>query len=445
MKPPQPSPLSHPSGIFRIVKHYPLVSRTILSIGARCFHARRKTSQLLATAGLAAALCEPPTLATAANFPSPAIPDGLGVNIHFVGAPAQDLDAIQTAGFRFVRMDVCWEKVEKQKAVYDFKPYDELSNGLAKRGIRALYILCYGNKLYEPDWSVRTQAGREAFARFAEAAARRYRSRGVIWELWNEPNYERFWQPASNASEYMALAKVVLPAIRRGDPNAMCLAPGLSGFSLDYLESCFKEGLLGLIDGVSVHPYRWLKAEPRPDAFPSAPELALGDPTASKDYKTLRALIAKYGPERPVICSEWGYASIPDNLGGYDAERQGRYLARMLLINLSEAIPLSIWYDWRDDGDDPKNNEHHFGTVTRDYKPKPAYKQMQRLVSALQGMHFEKRLPSGADDYLLLFADDEKRMLAAWTIGKTHDAEPISGLKLTLTNDPQYTPMPLAH
>lgn len=395
-------------------------------------------------AGLALALCEPSRLA-AANFPPPTIPDCLGVDIHFVGAPARDLDGIQTAGFRFVRMDVCWEKVEKQKGVYDFKPYDELNDGLAKRGIRALYILCYGNKLYEADRSVRTPAGREAFARFAEAAARRYRNRGIIWELWNEPNYESFWRPAPSAREYMALAKVVLPAIRRGDPDATCLAPGLSGFSLDYLESCFKVGLLGLIDGVSVHPYRWLKAEPRPDAFPSAPELALGDSTASKDYKTLRALIAKYGIERPVICSEWGYASIPDNLGGYDAERQGRYLARMLLINLSEAIPLTIWYDWRDDGDDPKNNEHHFGTVTRDYKPKPAYEQMQRLVATLKGMHFEKRLPSDADDYLLVFAAGEKRMLAAWTVGKTHDAEPLPGLKLTLTNNPQYLPVPPAH
>lgn len=381
-----------------------------------------------------------PARAVERGFPPPTIPDCLGVNIHFSGAPARDLDAIQGAGFRFVRMDVRWEKVESQKGVYDFKAYDELTDATAARGIRILYILCYGHKLYEEDWSVRTQEGREAFARFAEAAARRYRNRGVIWELWNEPNYELFWKPKPSAAEYMELAKVVLPAIRRGDPGATCIAPGLSGFSLEYLEECFQRGLLGLVDAVSVHPYRWTKPDPQPDVFPSPPEAAMADPVASKDYKATRALIARHGPARPVICSEWGYASIPDHLGGHDAVRQGRYLARMFLINLSEGVPLSIWYDWRDDGDDPTNNEHHFGTVARDYEPKPACKQMQRLVAALKGTRFEKRLPSGPNDHILLFAGGGKQMLAAWTGGPDHEAELAPGLKMTLTGDPHYVP-----
>jgi hypothetical protein len=383
-----------------------------------------------------------PARALDRNLPPATVPDGLGVNIHFTGAPAKDLDAIQAAGFRFVRMDVRWENVESQKGVYDFKAYDELTDATEARGIRILYILCYGNKLYEKDRSVRTQEGREAFARFAEAAARRYRKRGVIWELWNEPNYEIFWAPKPSAAEYVELAKVVLPAIRRGDPEACCIAPGLSGFSLDYLGECCQQGLLKLVDGVSVHPYRWTKPDPQPDLFPSPPEAASADPVDSKDYKATRALIGRFGPARPVICSEWGYASIPDHLGGYDPVRQGRYLARAFLINLSEGVPLSIWYDWRDDGDDPTNNEHRFGTVTRDYEPKPAYRQMQRLVAALKGMRFETRLPSKPNDHVLLFAGGGKQMLAAWTGGADHEAELMPGLELTLTGDPQYLPAP---
>lgn len=383
-----------------------------------------------------------PAYALAGSFPPPTIPDCLGVNIHFSGAPAKDLDAIQAAGFRFVRMDVRWETVESQKGVYDFKAYDELTDATAARGIRILYILCYGNKLYEEDWSVRTRAGREAFARFAEAAARRYRNRGVLWELWNEPNYALFWKPKPDAAEYMELARAVLPAMRRGDPKATCIAPGLSGFSLEYLDACFQQGLLKLVDGVSVHPYRWTQPEPRADLFPSPPEAASTDPAASKDYKAMRALIGRHGPARPVVCSEWGYASIPDHLGGYDAVRQGRYLARTFLVNLSEGVALSIWYDWRDDGDDPTNNEHHFGTVARDYKPKPAYEQMQRLVAALKGMRFEKRLPSEPNDHVLLFAGGGKQMLAAWTGGADHEAEIAPGLKIALTGEPHYVPAP---
>ena len=35
---------------------------------------------------------------------------------------------------------------------------------------------------------------------------RRYRGRGVVWELWNEPNGHQFWPGGPNASAYAALA-----------------------------------------------------------------------------------------------------------------------------------------------------------------------------------------------------------------------------------------------
>lgn len=93
---------------------------------------------------LIAFLAALPARALEGHLPPPTIPDCLGVNIHFNGDPARDLDAIRAAGFRFVRMDVCWQKVESQKGVHDFKAYDELTDATAARGIRILYILCYG-------------------------------------------------------------------------------------------------------------------------------------------------------------------------------------------------------------------------------------------------------------------------------------------------------------
>jgi polysaccharide biosynthesis protein PslG len=40
---------------------------------------------------------------------------------------------------------------------------------------------------------------------------------------------------------------------------------------------------------------------------------------------------------------------------------------------LLNGIPLSIWYDWKNDGRDPDDGEQNFGTVTDDLQPKPAY------------------------------------------------------------------------
>ena len=119
-----------------------------------------------------------------ATFPvSATVPDGLGINTHFAGAPARDLNLLGATGGRIVRTDLVWAAVERQKGVYDFRPYDEPTDALVERGIRPMYLLDYGNPLYGEAMSVTTAAGRKAFARFAAAAAAPYRGKGVIWEL----------------------------------------------------------------------------------------------------------------------------------------------------------------------------------------------------------------------------------------------------------------------
>ena len=62
-----------------------------------------------------------------------------------------------------------------------------------------------------------------------------------------------------------------------------------------------------------------------------------------------------------------------------------------LSTNIASGVPISIWYDWRDDGDNPKNPEHRFGLVHREYHegrdpvydPKPAYQAMKALVTGM--------------------------------------------------------------
>lgn len=360
---------------------------------------------------------------SASTLPSARVPDGLGVNIHFVGEPARDLDMMQAAGFRFIRMDFAWGSIERTKGVYNFSEYDALVTGLEKRGIRPIFILDYSNQLYEKGQSVVTEEGRQAFALWAATAAARYKSRNIVWELYNEPNIG-FWVPQPSVDAYMALAKEVLPAVKKADPHAICIAPASSTIDLGFLEDCFKQGLLQLVDAVSVHPYRQ-----------SAPE------TVIPEYARLRALIARYRPDKPnlpIISGEWGYSTA---WGNFSDAIQGQYLPRELMVNLSQGVPISIWYDWHDDGPDPKEPEHRFGTVTQDYTPKPSYLAMKRLTAALTGLHFVKRLNSGENDFLFLFSDGRRSTVAAWTMEKPHALTLFAGRTVTLTGDPQYIPV----
>ncbi|MDQ2798009.1 MAG: cellulase family glycosylhydrolase [Armatimonadota bacterium] len=351
-------------------------------------------------------------------LPPPIIPQCVGVNIHFTGAPARDLDGLQSGGFGWVRMDFVWDAIEKVKGQYDFSAYDTLVAGLAERHIKPLFILDYGNDLYQKQ-APRSPEARAAFARFAAAAVTHYKGKPILWEIWNEPN-GGFWPPRANVLEYRQLAFETARAIKQADPNATVLAPGTSGIPLDFLESVFQTGILRYLDAVSLHPYRGDNPE-----------------SAAREYASVRRLIQKYAPKGkriPLVSSEWGYTTV-----SVSEKQQADYLARQWLFNLSEGVRLSIWYDWHDDGTDPKNGEHNFGTVHNDYTPKPAFLAAQRLTHTLGGYRFVKRLPLVSDrDYLLLFAKGPAVKLAYWTTGDAHAVSLPGGRHLTLTPSPQY-------
>ena len=324
---------------------------------------------------------------------------------------------LRAGGFRRIRMDFGWGATEREKGKYDFSAYDRLLQSLDENQLRAYWILDYGNTLYASGEKsgvgddAKTPEFRAAFAKWAAAAVTHFKNRGVVWEIWNEPNGTGFWLPKSDAKDYSALALAACRAIRKIAPDECIIGPATAGIDLSFLETCFRAGLLDWWDGVSVHPYR----QQNPEA-------------AAPEYRQLRALIERYKPKdkaMPIISGEWGYSTAWKD---FDVERQGKYLPREWLLNQYQEIPISIWYDWHDDGTDEKEPEHHFGTVenayhaaqTPVYTPKPAYLAAQILTQNLNGFSFNKRLWTGREqDWVLLFTRANEVRLACWTTDAT--------------------------
>jgi len=356
-----------------------------------------------------------------AQIPKLIFPDGLGVNIHFVQGHKKDLDLIAAAGFKFVRMDFSWEWIEQKKGEYDWSPYDELTANLKKRGLGAIFIFDYSHSFYEEDvasfhpithaperrpGSPQHPESIAAFARWAAASAKHFHGQKIIWEIFNEPN-GFFWKPKPDANQYTALAFAVAKAIRAAEKKATIIGPATSGMPFDYLEIFLKSGVLEFLDAVSVHPYRG-----------EAPE------TAGAEYKKLREMIDRYAPKSrkgkiPILSGEWGYAS---QTGGFSVENQAAFAVRQQLFNLLEGIPLSIWYDWKNDGLNPHETEQNFGTVFNDLKPKPAYLALQKLTRELSGFRVERLWPTERkDDFVLLCVNQSgAKKLAVWTAGEPH-------------------------
>jgi len=357
--------------------------------------------------------------------PHPSLPaagtlDGLGVNIHFTRPKPGEMEMIAASGCKWIRTDILWESIEKQNGKYDFSAYDTLVAALDRFKLHALFVLDYGNRLYSKPGDAHpydSQQFRDAYARWVVATVTHYRGRGVLWEIWNEPNLPTFWKPIPSEAAYTALASTAAKALRNAGLCAdnhsgeALIGPACSTFDVSFLEACFKAGLLNYWCAVSVHPYRNRNPE-----------------TVVDDYRLLRTMIATYAPGAaiPIICGEWGY-STADTSMTIDGSTQASFLARGLLTNIANDVPLSIWYDWRDDGNDPKNYEQNFGMVKSAYKgngnpvydPKPAYAAMKTLCGQLAGFTFNKQvsLPAvnpDSDVVIELFARGMDTRAVAW-------------------------------
>jgi hypothetical protein len=212
-----------------------------------------------------------------------------------------------------------------------------------------------------------------AFARYAEAAAAHFKGRNVRYEVWNEPNNEHFWQPHPNAREYSALLREAAAAIHRADPAARVASGGLSRVDLPFLAGLTAAGGTSDVNALGVHPYR-----------------RQGPETVAADLPLLRQLLARGGGEKVEIWdTEWGYASydyFSKNLRGDGHSRLGRdrqavLAGREALTVWALGLPVAVWYDLRDDGDDPKNPEHNYGLLDATGADKPAMKALRAVTS----------------------------------------------------------------
>ena len=397
---------------------------------------------------------------TDSNTPSPAVasalfaPQTLGVNIHFTQPLPGEMEMIAAAGIRWIRTDFDWASIEQQPGVYDFSVYDELLASLSSYHIRAILIFDYTNPLYDQGLSPYDDEGRAAFAAWAAAAAVHFRRYNVVWEMYNEPDLT--WTPSPNAQAYAKLALAVGKSLREAAPEAIYIGPALSYLmNLSFLRASLEAGLLNYWSAISIHPYRQI-----------APE------TVENDYQKLRALIAKYEPKEkniPVVSGEWGYSTFWNCC---DNEVQAKFLVREWLVNRASQIPLSIWYDWRDDPADSQDpEESHFGIVFREYfrarqpvfNPKPSYTATQTANRLLTDYSFLRRIDDGrSEDWVLEFKDAAGHLTAvAWTTGGDHAAfiavppytydvtsylgeklspltAGVGGLTIQLTDGPQY-------
>lgn len=353
---------------------------------------------------------------TGSRTPLP-VPSKHGVNIHFTIEDAGELRQIALAGFDFVRMDFLWSSVEASIGVYNWSAYDALTAGLKQNGLTALFILNGRNKLYDGGLSPFTDEGIAAFTAFAVAGVKRYAGQGHVWEMYNEPNLNicppppsllhvdlghtelaqlghtqhrplQSWYPCANVTAYARLALSVGTAVRAAAPGEVQIGPGIAqhynsstgvlGPDWAFLEGVAQAGVLPLWDGVSIHPYA-----------PYSPEGAFAE------YANLTAWLASASSPSPsppaLLNSESGWSTCPGckPTGGPLANEsvQACWQVRRRLVDLLSSLPLTVAYDYRDDGDNSSYIEDNYGLTHAPYLNASLPHEPKEAWGALHALH----------------------------------------------------------
>lgn len=346
----------------------------------------------------------PLVAAAAASLPESTVDQTCCVQLKSHNCTADTMHEVAALGIRWVRRGFIWGDCEKAAGTYDFTVPDQIVADAEANGLKVLGCISGGNKLYG---HVKEDAGRAGYARFAAALAERYRTKAVIWELWNEPNNAGSWgkhgvaNNAAFAAEYTALVRATVPAMKAADPQCTVVAGAVASLGWDkvqpWIEACFAAGILDSgIDAWSVHPY----STKRPEDYTAA-------------YAMVRDLMRMHGHELPLFNSERGYPVTKAEgwTGGEGdlAQFQAWHCARQLLVDQLNGIRLSNWYEW--------SGKESFSLHIAGPTVNPAETACTVLLTQLTGYRFAERVATASpEDYVLRFtATTGPVKFAAWT------------------------------
>jgi hypothetical protein len=311
-----------------------------------------------------------------------AAPLVVGVQTHF-GQDSSVTDVrffrewMMRAGLNSSRDEMYWSQVEDRAGKFALRQAAARSAqawATMPAPFAGLLILDYGHPGHDGGGQPKSDAARNAFARYAEFAASQVAGRVRWLELWNE------WNHASppdrgDAGEYVALARTVYPALKRSYPGMQVIAGSPADDLPDWpwMRQAIKQGLLGHTDGIAVHLYNHCARAGQ-----------VGSDGLARGLDALRAIVTQAGyPAMPFYVTEVGW---PTHRGscGVSEDATGAHTLRFLLEASVRPWVAGVWlYEFQDGGDNAAEPEHRFGLLRRDGTEKPAGCALRELGARL--------------------------------------------------------------
>ncbi len=183
---------------------------------------------------------------------------------------ARTLAMVRAMGAPWIVELFPWAYHEPEPGRYDWSHADLVVEQARQQGLRVIARLDIVPAWARPAGSSTRYLDEEHYAdyaRYVAAFARRYRGRVEHLVIWNEPNLAFEWggRPPDPAA-YAALLRVVYPAVKEANPEAVVLAAGLAPTveppeggraynDLLYLQALYDAGAGASFDALAAHAY----------------------------------------------------------------------------------------------------------------------------------------------------------------------------------------------
>jgi hypothetical protein len=349
---------------------------------AACGHSQTKGAAELPCARHGSAFARP-CLSASPSAPPPATTVGIAdpdLITESAQVQASQLAAMKAIGITSIRLDANWDWVQYGgKNTFDWGQLDQVVESVRAAGMSVDLIIdgC-------PPWAAVAGTSGDAspqpasatrYATWAADVAARYAPQGVnMFEIWNEPNNQIFWQPKPSPAAYTNDLKAAYASIKKVDPSALVISGGLAPETNDgtnisaitFLRDMYADGAKGSMDAVGDHPYSYRAL---PDTYESWSGWSQMDQTSP----SIRSVMTANGDaSKQIWITEVGAPSSGPH--GVGQAAQATNLAQAISNTKNTSWIAGIYlYSWQDEGTDPTNDEDWFGMITTTGAHKDAY------------------------------------------------------------------------
>ena len=243
---------------------------------------------------------------------------------------------------------VTWRQIETSRGVFDFSRLDGQIAAAKRNGARPLLVLGQTPRFHAQRPNVASLYGAgaasmprlTAWRNYVGKVVRRYKGRGVDYQVWNEANVSGFW--SGTPAQMAKLTEVTFKVVNNNDARAKVIGPALATrltgqrkWLRDYFGQSTGGARVGRwMDVVSLNLYPLPRDKPE---------------TSMTLLAASRTMLGALGVRKPIWHTEINYG-LQTGGGGTAARiserRQAAYVARTYILNAANNVAKVFWYSW---------------------------------------------------------------------------------------------------